>query len=154
MILDVGCGNHKKGHVGLDILTNSDADVLGDAQRMPFRTGIFDKTICTEVLEHIPTPLNAVKEMIRTTRGSLLITVPNILNFWGIKRWIREGRLAGSHEHINGWTTREFRNMLEAAGISKISFSFTTFPHYHKVSRFQNILPRLFSKSVVVNVRL
>ena len=152
--IDMGCGNHKKGTIGLDIKTDSEADIIGDAHNTPFRDKIFDKTICTEVLEHLPSPLKAIKELYRITKNIIIITIPNIHNIWGWYRWLREGRLSGSPEHIYAWTQREFRNILREAKIFECQFSYTTWPHYHKLSPFKDTLPRIFNKSLVIKAEV
>ena len=61
-----------------------DADVLhavavqGDALHLPFPDATFDRVICSEVLEHIPDDLAAMRELTRVLRagGTMAITVP------------------------------------------------------------------------------
>jgi len=52
--------------------------VAGDATKLPFRDGAFDKVIAAEVLEHIPADQVAMAELSRVLRpgGSLAVTVP------------------------------------------------------------------------------
>lgn len=53
-------------------------DVFGDGNRLPFQEASLDTVLCTEVLEHLPHPEAAVREMARVLRpgGRLLLTVP------------------------------------------------------------------------------
>lgn len=51
--------------------------VNGDAQNLPFRSGVMDVLLCTEVLEHLPNYQEAIVEMAKVCSGSLIITVPN-----------------------------------------------------------------------------
>lgn len=44
-------------------------DVISDIAQLPFATETFDVVLCTEVLEHVPEPTRAVKEMVRVLRG-------------------------------------------------------------------------------------
>ena len=52
--------------------------VQGDALRLPFPDGTFDRVIASEVLEHIPEDETAMAELARVLRpgGSMAITVP------------------------------------------------------------------------------
>jgi ubiquinone/menaquinone biosynthesis C-methylase UbiE len=52
--------------------------VQGDALHLPFPDGAFDRVICSEVLEHIPDDLAAMRELARVLRpgGTMAITVP------------------------------------------------------------------------------
>jgi SAM-dependent methyltransferase len=52
--------------------------VQGDALRLPFADGCFDRVIASEVLEHIPADETAMAELSRVLRpgGSMAVTVP------------------------------------------------------------------------------
>jgi len=52
--------------------------VQGDALHLPFSEGSFDRVICSEVLEHVPDDLAAMRELARVLRpgGTLAVTVP------------------------------------------------------------------------------
>jgi SAM-dependent methyltransferase len=52
--------------------------VQGDALKLPFPDGTFDRVICSEVLEHIPDDVSAMRELSRVLRpgGTMAITVP------------------------------------------------------------------------------
>jgi len=52
--------------------------VQGDALRLPFPDGAFDRVIASEVLEHIPDDETAMGELARVLRpgGSMAVTVP------------------------------------------------------------------------------
>jgi SAM-dependent methyltransferase len=90
-LLDVGCGwrPYEKTffagatkYVGLDYLTDrSKPDVIGSAQAIPLEDNSFDTVVSTEVLEHVPDPLQAMREMRRVLKpgGYLILTAPM---FW------------------------------------------------------------------------
>ena len=66
------CMDQQNGH-------NGNRNVLmGDALKLPFRDGCFDKVICSEVLEHVDDPHQGIEEMVRILRpgGLLAVTVP------------------------------------------------------------------------------
>ena len=86
--LDVGCG-HKpyektffsgaEKYIGMDYLTDrSKPDVVGSATDIPLGDASFDTVVCTEVLEHVPDPLKALREMYRVLKpgGYLVLTTP------------------------------------------------------------------------------
>lgn len=105
-LLEVGCG---AGNVlekasggrlfGIDMSTfvlvkakqklNGVAYLLqGDAQDLPFKSKVFSKIICSEVLEHLPDPSASLNEMKRVLddRGIAIISVPNEFLINRVKR--------------------------------------------------------------------
>jgi SAM-dependent methyltransferase len=50
--------------------------VVGDARRLPVRDAAFDVVLCTEMLEHVPEPQQAIDEMWRVLKpgGTLVLT--------------------------------------------------------------------------------
>lgn len=146
LLLDVGCGSgyflreiarHYSGvnfgAVGMDVVPlrvrflaelkkregwRDLLCVVGDGERLPFLDGSFDVISCTEVLEHIPEPGNAIKEIGRALRpgGRFCASTPSRIAFtlWGIPRKIlrpimggRQKEGAGSYdEPMHPWTLR------------------------------------------------
>jgi SAM-dependent methyltransferase len=62
----------------LDPTTLHTAAVQGDALALPFPDGAFDRVICSEVLEHLPDDVGAMRELARVLRsgGTMAVTVP------------------------------------------------------------------------------
>lgn len=52
-ILDIGCGDYKRGTIGLDISPGPSVDVVADALNMPFSDDSFDAIICYHLVEHL-----------------------------------------------------------------------------------------------------
>jgi len=52
--------------------------IVGDALKLPFDDGCFDRVIAAEVLEHIPDDTTAIRELTRVLRpgGTIAVTVP------------------------------------------------------------------------------
>jgi ubiquinone/menaquinone biosynthesis C-methylase UbiE len=50
--------------------------ILADARHLPFRDLSVDIVLCSEVLEHLYDPLQALSELLRIFRNTLLLTVP------------------------------------------------------------------------------
>jgi ubiquinone/menaquinone biosynthesis C-methylase UbiE len=53
--------------------------VVADAMDLPFRPGVFEHIMCSEVIEHLPDDTRALREFARIMRksGSLFITFPH-----------------------------------------------------------------------------
>lgn len=71
---------HGDGEIGLQTGTwnNTKLDIVSDIVSIPLPDRSLDAIMCTEVLEHIPDPLAAIKEFGRLLKpgGYLLITAP------------------------------------------------------------------------------
>ena len=71
---------HGDGEIGLQTGTwdNTKLDIISDILSIPLPDKSVDAIMCTEVLEHIPDPLGAIKEFGRLLKpeGYLLITAP------------------------------------------------------------------------------
>jgi len=59
--------------------------VLGDAQRLPFRTASVDVCFSSNLLEHVPEPWRMCDELVRVTRpgGLIMVGFTNWLSPWG-----------------------------------------------------------------------
>ncbi|MBA3953879.1 class I SAM-dependent methyltransferase [Candidatus Dependentiae bacterium] len=90
-VLDVGAGESPyRSHFGHCIYKTHDfaenknhvnytsLDYVSDIKSIPVSDNEFDAIICTEVLEHVPYPIEALKEMARILKpgGKLLLTAP------------------------------------------------------------------------------
>ena len=89
--------------------------IQGDIMDMPFASDNFDIVLCTEVLEHLSDPTNAVKELERVTKGTLILSVPNepwfcMGNLLALKNI---SRLGNPIDHINHWTYSSFKKFLK-----------------------------------------
>ena len=76
MILNVGCGADSRGDVRVDIHKTEAANILADAQFLPFRSKSFDHVFCLSVLEHIHSWSQALQEILRVSRSRVLLEVP------------------------------------------------------------------------------
>ncbi|PIW36742.1 MAG: hypothetical protein COW24_03595 [Candidatus Kerfeldbacteria bacterium CG15_BIG_FIL_POST_REV_8_21_14_020_45_12] len=67
---------------------NRALDIIGDAQNIPLDDESIDTVLCTEVLEHLPEPQLAAKEIIRLLKpgGYAIVTVP-FLGYYHDEPW-------------------------------------------------------------------
>ncbi|MBI2618392.1 class I SAM-dependent methyltransferase [Candidatus Kaiserbacteria bacterium] len=80
-VLDIGCGQRKlSGAVGLDVLENSQADIIHDVSKTPwpFEDNSFDVVFANHHLEHVSEPLVFLREAHRILRpkGRIVLQVP------------------------------------------------------------------------------
>jgi SAM-dependent methyltransferase len=96
--------------------------VRGDALRLPFPDGAFEKVICAEVLEHLPDDTSAIAELSRVLApgGLLAVSVPRygpeIVN-WALSE--RYHSVPGGHVRI--YRRRQLLDRFEAAGMELVS---------------------------------
>ena len=105
-VLDVGCGPKpyypffaaRAGeYVGVDVVAQPAADLVGPVEQLPVADGAFDLVLCTQVLEHCDDPAQAVRELRRVTApgGRVLASThgvqvyhPSPQDYW---RWTHAG---------------------------------------------------------------
>lgn len=87
-VLDLGAGRkpyahlyepHFKRSFAVDIGARTEGiDLIEDASQLPFPDETFGCVICTEVLEHLPNPLEVLQEIRRVLKpsGALFLTTP------------------------------------------------------------------------------
>jgi ubiquinone/menaquinone biosynthesis C-methylase UbiE len=102
-LLDAGCGtglmlrHFPEASIGLDINPRNLKKakihapkaklVLGDIEKIPFNNNTFSTIVCTEVLEHLPVPSVALKEIFRVLgkEGLLIGSVPAKNLIWNFR---------------------------------------------------------------------
>ena len=92
----------------------------GDATRLPFPDGTFDRIIAAEVLEHIPADEAAMAELARVLKpgGTIAVTVPAWLAervCWALTDEYHAPFVPGGHVRI--YTEPGLRSKLRAAGL-------------------------------------
>lgn len=150
-ILDAGCGEgftleflRKQGigktHEGIDFLKTAieigqkihPKVTLKQASiyELPYKANSFDLVLCTEVLEHLEKPQDAVKELFRVSKKYVLVSVPNEPIFMGSnflrgKNWSRFGN---DIEHINHWTMFGFPKFIQKNAGVKVQIVSKKYP--------------------------
>ena len=148
LILDIGCGegrhaiglhvDKKVDVVGLDLSiediktaknrikdfsissdnTSSCLFGLGNIQQLPFKSSSYNSIICSEVLEHVESPQEAMKEMVRVLKpgGVLAISVPRYLPeriCWSLSSEYHN--VAGGHKRI--FNHNQLKRLAETEGV-------------------------------------
>jgi SAM-dependent methyltransferase len=95
--------------------------VQGDALRLPFPDAVFDRVIAAEVLEHIPSDSDAMRELVRVLRpgGLMAVTVPR----YGpeLVNWILSDEYHNTPGgHVRIYRRSELTERLERAGLRMI----------------------------------
>ena len=101
--------------------------VQGDALALPFADATFDRVICSEVLEHIPDDLSAMRELARVLRrgGTMAVTVP------------REGperinwALSDQYHNVPGGHIRIYSRALLEKRLASVGLRVTSHHHAH-----------------------
>lgn len=100
--LEIGCGYydhrpHFERLLRMDLYTEHEPDVNGDALAMPLAEGSVDASICISVLEHVHDPYQAVREWHRVMApgGRVLAWIPFFFGVHGypgdVSRFTEEG---------------------------------------------------------------
>jgi len=89
--------------------------VVADATSLPFKRGVFQRIVCSEVLEHIEDDLGAVGQMayVLETGGSLIVTFPHRRDFYAV-----DDRFVGHHRR---YELPEMFDLLEKSGLRRLS---------------------------------
>jgi SAM-dependent methyltransferase len=114
---------HDAGHVGptdAGVGTVMLETANGDAQRLPFANGAFDRVIASEVMEHIDDDDTAMAELTRVLRpgGTIAVTVPSLFPekvCWSLSEDYHAPKVAGGHVRI--YRRQQVIAMLRAAGM-------------------------------------
>lgn len=121
-VLDVGAGDSPyrelfAGHVyrttdwaGSFYEPNHEVDIVAPAHDLPLEDGSLDAVICTQVLEHVPEPSEALTEFLRVLRpgGHVVISTP-------LTWYLHET----PHDYYR-YTSYGLRHLLEKAGFVEV----------------------------------
>ena len=112
-VLDAGAGRqayraliepHAERYESLDL---DNADHVGDLLAIPLLDGAFDTVVCTQVIQHVPDPGLALREIARVLRpgGRLILSAPHLV-------WLHNE----PHDYFR-FTVHGLRRLIEEAGL-------------------------------------
>ena len=143
MILNIGCGNDREGDVRLDIEPSPTTNIIADAHNLPVRA-LFTKIKCYNVLEHLNSPVTALKEMRRVCeKGFIHICVPNVNE---LRRILANSRnplrpVNSKTRHLQGWDATEIKHLVREAEYLQVkSIEWIREGKREKFSRINGIL--------------
>lgn len=117
--LDVGCGEHPKGNVNVDIYAPSNVPknfILASAEHLPFKKNIFDLVYSSYVIEHCLNPAQFIEDQVHCSKDKVLIIGDNCE--WIGDDWCRitgNGRIFHD-EHCYAWTVEYLGNLIRRMG--------------------------------------
>ncbi len=147
-VLDVGCGWGRelvrfKDAVGVDVCLpflktaknyTSNELVLSDASSLPFRDNSFDLAIMSEVIEHLYSPDEAIKQIKRALRegGKIIVQTPNKL--------LTGGKVISKDRgHVHEFTPSELIKFITKHGFKILRRTGSTIPYIPTSSRFTDL---------------
>ena len=82
----------------------------GDIYKIDAQDNSYDVVICSEVLEHLERPEDALKELVRVSKKYVVLSVPQepVFMLGNLLRGKNLKRLGNDIEHIQHWTNRGF----------------------------------------------
>ena len=89
--------------------------VAANGMQLPFKTGVFAQTICSEVLEHLADDRKALKELARVMKpsGQLIITFPHRKFYFAYDdHYVK---------HLRRYELPEMEDRLKAVGLSPVA---------------------------------
>jgi ubiquinone/menaquinone biosynthesis C-methylase UbiE len=97
--------------------------IPGDAENLPLPSNSFDVVVCTEVLEHLIHPEQALKEIHRVLRpGSYFVgSVPTKSLIWKYRKYLSRSCPVTEPFH-NNYTIKEFRPFLKDFDIINLRY--------------------------------
>jgi predicted SAM-dependent methyltransferase len=131
--LDIGCGEIKKGDIGLDFRKTSSVDIIADAHLLPFKSGAFDYIFSSEVIEHFGhrEVRSVLLEWIRVLKkgGIFELECPDLraraFLFFLAPNWKNIENVYGEQNYIGnyhkcGFSYELLKGLLESCGLKKI----------------------------------
>jgi hypothetical protein len=112
-LLDVGCrGCELKPYVeeladyeGVDLYQNSEGSVnhvLDVSKGLPFSDRSFDDVVALDIVEHIDDLEGALGELVRISKRSLVVMLPNIGHSLFRLKFLRTGRISDKYDLVYG----------------------------------------------------
>lgn len=156
MILNIGAGETKYGDVRLDVYRSQTVNIVADAEFLPFRDNSFDLVYSQCVLEHLPNPLNVLREQKRVCKeGGRISIITDNAGFWAyhiLGHHTRPVLRTGGRDLYHGtraedrhyflFTREHLENLFNRAGLIVLRVDFVDFGTI-KADLINNFLRRL-----------
>ena len=120
-------------------------DVISDIRSIPLADKSFDAVLCTEVLEHVPYPAEALREMSRLLKsgGKLILTAP-----------LGSGLHQTPYHFYGGFTRYWYQKFLPENNLTVESIEYSGGLYWHIIEllwRSQGITEALYKKSSLLS---
>jgi SAM-dependent methyltransferase len=118
--------------VGVDLslsnalITRHPRQVVAGVMQLPFRSAVFDSIYAGEVIEHLWSPFEALREMSRVLRpgGRVILDTPNPLSLDRLLRWMLLGfNTVGDSDHKILFLPAVLENLLDKAGFDIVALT-------------------------------
>jgi ubiquinone/menaquinone biosynthesis C-methylase UbiE len=159
-MLNIGCGEEEIGDVRLDLVATSAANIVGDAQHLPFRGSVFTEVYERNVLEHMPNPaehLSEVKRVLKQNGVVMLITD----NAACLKYYLLGTHTGGYSKHDGKdrhyalFTQQHIKNLMQHSGleIQRLELVDTQYATRHFDRLVRVFLPALSHPRILVEAK-
>ncbi len=123
----------------------------GDVHFLPFPNNIFDLVICSELLEHVEYYTKMIDELIRISKGYIIISVPNELRLVRVMcpRCKTKHYLDG---HVHFFTDNKLKNIFQQRSdisIKRIRKFHTIFTYNRVTMKFPEFLRLFFDQTTI-----
>ncbi len=132
-MLDIGCGENKKGEIRLDLRRTKSVTIIADARMLPFKAESFDHVYSSAVIEHF-SHRKVVSVLVEWTRvlklhGTVEIECPDLraraFLFFLLPSWKNVKNIYGEQDyegnyHKCGFSYELLKSLLESCGIKKV----------------------------------
>lgn len=95
---------------------------IADAHKLPFKNGMFDLVVCTEVLEHVDDPRHVITEIKRVLKknGRAIIELDSgsilFSTVWFLWKLSKGG--VWNHSHLHSFNVQKLHKLLKDAGFT------------------------------------
>jgi ubiquinone/menaquinone biosynthesis C-methylase UbiE len=138
--------------VRIDVVPNPNANYVMNAEQMLFPDNSVDRILMFECLEHMESPLRALREICRVLKpqGDIIFSVPNVYYYRLFLRWAVRGKVSASPEHLWNWSSFEITRLCDRAGLQVESIAPYNEGWNNKQSIFYHIFPRIAAHSIKI----
>jgi ubiquinone/menaquinone biosynthesis C-methylase UbiE len=132
--------------------------VLGDAQKLPFQSGVFEKALLIDVIENLNSLIAALKELKRLVKkeGTIILGTANALYFPKIVRTLLKGEYIAEKGHVVTFGIPELRNLLNRSGFKYLQIQVRTYredqPNWLKSTVLRFFRPELSGRQIIAKI--